>query len=146
MRNIRCRVIPRETITVAERSFPVRVRIGVPPGGLGQRYSHITAWLDENCGSDGWEMTPSGLRGVLNDAVSIYFADATCASAFVARWCAGSKIETAGGVFQAREAEAGAADRGRAASDAMTSGNVRLITEQPRHEPERSGRKRRRVG
>ena len=84
-------------ITMVEWSFPVRIRIGVPPGGLGQRCSHITAWLDENCGSDGWEMTPSGLRGVLNDAVSIYFADATCASAFVARWCAGSKIKTAGG-------------------------------------------------
>jgi hypothetical protein len=44
-------------------------------------------------------MTPSGMRGVLNDAISIYFADATLASAFVARWCAGSKVETAGGVF-----------------------------------------------
>jgi hypothetical protein len=32
-------------------------------------------------------MTPSGMRGVLNDAVSIYFTDATLASAFVARWC-----------------------------------------------------------
>ena len=32
-------------------------------------------------------MTPSGTRGVLNDAISIYFADATLASAFVARWC-----------------------------------------------------------
>src|SRR5205085_1602056 len=36
-------------------------------------------------------MTPSGMRGVLNDAVSIYFLDATLASAFVARWCAGSR-------------------------------------------------------
>jgi hypothetical protein len=27
------------------------------------------------------------MRGVLNDAVSLYFADATLASAFVARWC-----------------------------------------------------------
>ncbi len=89
---------PREMIIMVERSFPVRIRIGVPQGGLGQRYSHITAWLDENCGSDGWAMTPLGLRGVLNDAVSIYFADATRTSAFVARWCAGSKIETAGGV------------------------------------------------
>jgi hypothetical protein len=33
-------------------------------------------------------MTPSGMRGVLNDAVSIYFLDATLTSAFVARWCA----------------------------------------------------------
>jgi len=38
-------------------------------------------------------MTPSGVRvrGVLNDAISIYFADATLASAFVARWCASAK-------------------------------------------------------
>ena len=51
----------------------------------------MTAWLDENCGADGWAMTPSGMRGVLNDAVSIYFADVTLASAFVARWCVGTK-------------------------------------------------------
>ena len=42
---------------------------------------------------------------VLNAAISIYFADATLANAFVARWCVGSKVETAGGVFQMREDE-----------------------------------------
>jgi hypothetical protein len=41
-------------------------------------------WLDANRGADGWAMTPSGVRGVLNDAVSIYFRDAVLASAFVA--------------------------------------------------------------
>jgi len=41
----------------------------------------------------------------LNDAISIYFANATLASAFVARWCAGSKVETARGVFRVREDE-----------------------------------------
>src|ERR1700674_4269324 len=96
---------PREMITVAERRFPVRIRIGVPPGGFGQRYAQITAWLDENCGADGWAMTPSGMRGILNDAASIYFADATLASAFVARWCAGYKVETADGVFRMRDDE-----------------------------------------
>jgi hypothetical protein len=50
-------------------------------------------------------LTPAGIRGVLNDAVSIHFVDATLASAFVARWCAGAKVETAGGVFQVREDE-----------------------------------------
>ena len=95
----------REMVTMAERSFPVRIRIGVPPGGLGRRLTQMTAWLDENCGSDGWTMTPSGMRGVLNDAISLYFADATLASAFVARWCVGSKTETAGGVYQVREDE-----------------------------------------
>jgi len=90
---------PREMITMAERRFPVRIRIGVPPGGFGQRYAEVTAWLDENCGSDGWTMTPSGVRGVLNDAVSIYFLDATLASAFVTRWCAGSIVEMACSAF-----------------------------------------------
>src|SRR5215813_11023829 len=41
---------PRELITTAERRFPVRIRIAVPPAGLGQRYTQITAWLEENCG------------------------------------------------------------------------------------------------
>jgi hypothetical protein len=90
-------------ITIAERRFPVRIRIAILPGGLGQRYARMTALLDENCGADGWAMTPSGTRGVLNDAASIYFLDTTLAGAFVARWCAGYRVETAGGVFQVRE-------------------------------------------
>jgi hypothetical protein len=45
----------------------------------------MTAWLDENCGADGWAMTPSGTRGVLNDAASICFPDPVFAGAFVAR-------------------------------------------------------------
>jgi hypothetical protein len=43
----------------AERRFPVRIRIGVPPDGLGSRLDQIKAWLDENCGADGWAMMPS---------------------------------------------------------------------------------------
>jgi hypothetical protein len=96
---------PREIITMAERRFPIRIRIAVPPTSFGQRHERITAWLDENCGADGWAMTPSGMRGVLNDAVSLYFEDAPLASAFVARWCDGSKVKTSGGVFQVREDE-----------------------------------------
>src|SRR5262249_7469438 len=96
---------PREIITSAERRFPVRIRMAVPPNGLGQRHTRITAWLDKSCEAAGWAMTPSGTRGVLNDALSIYFANATLASAFVARWCVRAKIETAGGVFQVREDE-----------------------------------------
>jgi len=96
---------PREMINVAERTFPVRIRIAVPSEGLGRRHAQITTWLDENCGSDRWTMTSSGVRGVLNDAVSIYFADATLASAFVARSCAGRKAETDRGVFRVRDDE-----------------------------------------
>jgi hypothetical protein len=61
---------PREITKNAERRFPVGIRIGVPPGGLDQRHPQITAGRDENCGADGWAMTPSGTRGVLNDALS----------------------------------------------------------------------------
>ena len=72
-------------ITVAERRFPVWFRLGVPPEGFGQHYSELTGWLDANCGAEGWAVTPSGVPGVLNDAISIYFADAPLASVFVAR-------------------------------------------------------------
>jgi hypothetical protein len=43
----------------------------------------------------------------VNDAVSIYFAHATLAGAFLARWCVGAKVEveTTGGVFQMRDDE-----------------------------------------
>ena len=48
---------------------------------------------------------PSGMRGVLNDALSIYFLDPLLAGAFVARWCVGYKLETAEGVFRVRADE-----------------------------------------
>ena len=96
---------PRAPITGAERRFPVRIRIAVPPEGLGRQHARMTARLDENCGADGWAMTPSGTCGVLNDAVSIYFPDAALAGAFVARWCIGYKVETAEGAFRMREDE-----------------------------------------
>ena len=95
----------RGLITSAERRFPVRIRIAVPPEGLGRQHARMTARLDENCGADGWAMTPSGTCGVLNDAVSIYFPDAALAGAFVARWCIGYKVETAKWAFGVREDE-----------------------------------------
>jgi hypothetical protein len=87
----------------AERRFPVRIRIEVPPEGLGTRLDQLKAWLDDNCGAEGWAMTPSGLRGVLNDAVAVYFRDAALAGGFVARWCRGCRIETARGAFRVRD-------------------------------------------
>jgi hypothetical protein len=87
----------------AERRFPVRLRIAVPPEGLGARLDEIRAWLDDNCGIDGWAMTPAGLRGVVNDAIAVYFGDAALAGAFVARWCRGGKAETVDGAFQVRQ-------------------------------------------
>jgi hypothetical protein len=103
-------------ITAAERRFPVRIRIAVPPQGLGQRYPQITAWLDENCGADGWAMTPSGNRDVLNDALSIYFADATLRAHLlpVGAWGQRSKRPEASSRFGGG---AGAAGRSRSPQD-----------------------------
>jgi hypothetical protein len=92
-------------IAEAERRFPVRIRLAIPTGGPGVRLNQMQTWLDQNAGADGWAMTPSGARGVVNDAIAIYLADATIASAFVARWCAGHKAEAADGLFRVREDE-----------------------------------------
>jgi hypothetical protein len=89
----------------AESRFPVRVRIGIPPGGLGRRRDEMNVWLDANCGADRWAITPSGSRGVVNDSLAIHFADAALAIAFVARWCVGGKVETVDGVFRVRDDE-----------------------------------------
>src|SRR5437762_1969318 len=89
-------------ITDAERRFPVRIRMAADQG-LGARLDQMHRWLDQNAGADGWAMTPSGTRAVVNDATAIYFADATIASAFVARWCAGHRAEAADGLFRVRE-------------------------------------------
>ena len=87
----------------AERRFPVRIRIAVPSQGLGARLDELTAWLDDNCGAGGWAMTPSGLRGVVNDAVAVYFRDAALAGGFVARWCRVDSVATEEGAFHIRD-------------------------------------------
>ena len=90
-------------VTEAERRFPCRIKVGVPRGGFGTWLTEMHAWLDENCGADGWAMTPAGLRGVLNDAVAIYFLDPTSVAAFVSRWCAASEVEVSDGAFRVRD-------------------------------------------
>jgi len=67
-------------------------------------------------------MTFSGMHGVLNDAISAYFADAMLGSAPVARWCVGSR--PLAGVFHVPEERAGAAGsrRGWAGLDATSEG------------------------
>jgi len=92
----------RLMITEAVR-FPARIRIAVPAGGLGRQLDDMSAWLDSNCGAGNWATTPSGLRGVMNDALAIYFLDTALANAFVARWCIGYRVETIEGSFCIRE-------------------------------------------
>lgn len=66
-----------------------------------------------------------------SDAVPIYFAHATLTGAFVARWCAVSKVERAGGVFQVRKDEP--PPRVGAAPDAVRSERVRPFASQRPH-------------
>lgn len=61
----------------------------MPDAGLGERLNQIQVWLDQNAGLDGWALTPSGrspcgplvgsagVRGVVDDAIALYFADVT---------------------------------------------------------------------
>jgi hypothetical protein len=55
--------------------------------------------------------TPS----IPNDALLIYFTDATLASAFVARSCIGAKVKTDGGARMSRSRESGRDCTGRRA-------------------------------
>jgi hypothetical protein len=48
----------------AELRFPVRIRIGIPHEGLGDRLDQMNAWLDANCGADGWTSIPASTIGV----------------------------------------------------------------------------------
>ena len=85
-----------------ERRFPVRVRIAIPPKGLGRQLEIMHAWLDQTCGSEGWASAPAGLSGIVNDATAFYFEDAAFAHAFVMRFCCGYRVETIEGAFAVR--------------------------------------------
>jgi hypothetical protein len=93
----------------AERQFPVRVRIAVPPGGLGRQLPLMHAWLDEVCGPAGWTSAAAGMIGVMNDAVAFYFDGAALAHAFVNRFCCGYRPVEANhgveGAFSVRSEE-----------------------------------------
>jgi hypothetical protein len=81
----------------------VRVRIAVPPDGLGRQLEIMHAWLDETCGLEGWTTAPAGTSGVVNDALAFYFEDAAFAHAFVVRFCCGYRLEMVTGAFAIRE-------------------------------------------
>jgi hypothetical protein len=80
----------------------VRVRIAVPPEGLGPQLALMHAWLDETCGAAGWSSAPAGTAGVVNDAIAFYFESAAFAHAFVARFCCGYRVETIAGSLVVR--------------------------------------------
>jgi hypothetical protein len=73
---------------VAERYFPVRVRVAVPPGGFGSQFSIMCAWLDQHAGKAGY-FTGAQAGARLPDAALFYFIDAKVAAAFVDRFACG---------------------------------------------------------
>jgi len=101
-----------------------REAVAIPPGGLGQRHSEMTAWLDENCGSDGWAMTPSGMRGVLNDAISIYFAEPPTRQRIRRPVVRRGQGGGGRGCVPGARGRPGATDGGGAASDSVTTGGL----------------------
>jgi hypothetical protein len=42
---------------------------------------------------------------VVNDAVAVHFADVAIATAFVARWCQGQRVEIVDGLYRMRHDE-----------------------------------------
>jgi hypothetical protein len=73
---------------LAERYFPVRVRVAVPPGGFGNQLNIMCAWLDQHAGKNGY-FTGAQAGAGLQDAALFYFADAKMAAAFVDRFACG---------------------------------------------------------
>ena len=69
--------------------FSRRVLLAVPLDGFGAQLGVMRAWLDETCGAAGWASAPAGTRGVINDAIAVYFVEAQHAAAFVRRFCCG---------------------------------------------------------
>jgi hypothetical protein len=73
---------------VAERYFPVRVRVAVPPGGFGNQFNVMCAWLDEHAGKAGY-FTGAQAGAGLRDAALFYFVETKMAAAFVDRFACG---------------------------------------------------------
>jgi hypothetical protein len=76
---------------LAERYFPVRVRIAVPAGGFGRQLDEMYGWLNLHAGRGGFS-----IQGAPNDlgieAAHFYFADVRLAQAFVERFACGLAV------------------------------------------------------
>ena len=75
-------VVRRSTLTsvTAETLFPVRVRVPVPPRGLGLRLNEMHDWLREHA-PNGGHWVGSQHHG-LSDAALVYFGDIKVAHEF----------------------------------------------------------------
>jgi hypothetical protein len=80
------RSAPKQVL--AERYFPVHVRVAVPPCGFGNQLNVMCAWLDQHAGERGYFTGVQAGAG-LQDAALFYFVDAKMAAAFVDRFACG---------------------------------------------------------
>ena len=82
-------IVVREAHSPPAPRFRRRVVLAVPPGGFGAQLGAMRAWLEANCGADGWAWTPAGTGSVVNDAIAFDFVEAEQAGAFIRRFCCG---------------------------------------------------------
>lgn len=78
---------------LAERFFPVRVRVAVPVGGFGRQLDEMHGWLNLHAGRGRFSIqgAPNDL-GV--DAACFYFMDVKLAQAFVEWFACGLAVIT----------------------------------------------------
>jgi hypothetical protein len=76
----------------AERRFPHKVDMRVPPDELAVRVRGMVAWCWQSAGPGAWEqhghadLSRRDVRGVPAEVVRFYFMDARVAEAFRGRW------------------------------------------------------------
>jgi hypothetical protein len=101
--------------------FPVRTRIAVPSEGLGGHLDQIIAWLDADCGADGWISThPAHEASSTTRSPSIFRCnDRGCLCALLVRSAEGR--DRGWGVSVPRQ-RTDAARWGGPASDAVNAG------------------------
>lgn len=63
-------------------AFPIRVKIKIPSGGLGNQLSEIHAWIRDNLGSERCQNLST--RGVYCQATAFYFRTMEDAESFLA--------------------------------------------------------------
>jgi hypothetical protein len=75
---------------LAERFFPVRVRVLVPPDGFGMQLDRFCAWLDVHVGKENYWIGSDAARG--RDTTLFYFVDVDAARSFLDRFACGAVL------------------------------------------------------
>ena len=84
-------MVSRSTQAVlAERFFPVRVRVLVPRDGFGMQLDRFCAWLDAHVGKNNYWIGSDAARG--RDTALFYFADVDAARSFLDRFACGAVL------------------------------------------------------